>query len=76
MCGYILSLFHVFDGVNLWCHTQSDLSIVYKNNTKFPVDFLRGVFFFQVVQREDNVIKTLCVNVLPPHLGSSPIGVS
>lgn len=75
MCEYILSLFHVFDSVNLLCRTQSDLNIVYKNNTKFPVDFLRGVFF-QVVQREDNVIKTLCVNVLPPHLGSSPIGVS
>lgn len=60
MCGYILSLFHVFDGVYLWCHTHSDLNIVYKNNTKFPVDFLRGVFFSGCAerrQRNQNIMR-------------------
>lgn len=60
MCEYILSLFHVFDSVNLLCRTQSDLNIVYKNNTKFPVDFLRGVFFSGCAerrQRNQNIMR-------------------
>lgn len=75
MCDYILSLFHIFLIFSIYGVTQSDLNIVYINNTKFPVDFLCGVFF-SVVQSEDNVMKTLCVKVLPPDLGSSSIGMS
>lgn len=51
MCGYILFLFYVFDGVNLWCYIYLDFNIVYKNNIKFFVDFLCGVFFLGCVER-------------------------